>query len=103
MPNYGFHPDALSEYTAATQYYLEHAPSIAAAAFIAEIEAGIKRILESPTTWRVVEEPEIRRYLVHRYPYAIYYQWRPQLDSVRIYAVMHLHREPGYWRERLRD
>jgi toxin ParE1/3/4 len=82
--------------------YLEHASPIVAAAFIAEIEAGIKRILDDPEMWRVVAEPGIRRHLVHRYPYAIYYQWRSDLDNVRIYAVMHLRREPGYWRERLR-
>jgi toxin ParE1/3/4 len=102
MPSYGFHPEALSEYSEAAQYYLEHAPPIVAAAFIAEIEAAIKRILDAPTTWRVIEEPGIRRHLSHRYPYAIYYQWQPELDNVRIYAVMHLRREPGYWRRRLR-
>ncbi|MCI0744806.1 MAG: type II toxin-antitoxin system RelE/ParE family toxin [Verrucomicrobia subdivision 3 bacterium] len=100
MAGYGFHPDALIEYSDATEYYLEQAPPIVAAGFVAEVESAITTILEAPTRWRIVDKPGIRRYLVHRYPYAIYYQWQAERDRVTIYAVMHLSRRPGYWRER---
>ena len=101
MPSYGFHADALGEYSDATFYYLENASSLVAAGFVAEVEAAISTILASPETWRIAEEPEIRRYLVQHYPYAIYYRWRPESQSAQIYAVMHLSRKPGYWRDRL--
>ena len=101
MPSYGFHPEAGEEYLAATQYYLDHASPLVAAAFVAEVEAAIQILLASPTTWAVIEEPQIRRYLLTRFPYSIYYRWEPDKDRVSIYALMHFSRRPGYWHERL--
>ena len=49
----------------------------------------------------VIEEPQIRRYLLTRFPYSIYYRWEPEQDRVSIYAVMHFSRRPGYWRKRV--
>jgi toxin ParE1/3/4 len=101
MASYGFHSDAGDEYLLATRYYLDHASPLVAAAFVAEIESAIKLLLASPTTWAVIEEPQIRRYLLKQFPYSIYYRWEPEYDRVSIYAVMHSSRRPGYWRKRL--
>jgi plasmid stabilization system protein ParE len=101
MPTYGFHSEAAEEYLAATQYYLDHASPLVAAAFVAEVEAAIQTLLASPTTWAVIEESQIRRYLLKQFPYSIYYRWEPDRDRVSIYAVMHFSRRPDYWRERL--
>jgi len=101
MASYGFHSEAAEEYLAATQYYLDHASPLVAAAFVAEVEAAIQTLLASPTTWAVIEEPQIRRYLLKQFPYSIYYRWEPEQDRISIYAVMHFSRRPGYWRERL--
>ncbi|SRR5258706_16195427 len=100
MASYGFHSEAAEEYLAATQYYLDHASPLVAAAFVAEVEAAIQTLLISPTTCLVIDEPEIRRYLLSRFPYSIYYRWEPLRDRVSIYAVMHFSRRPGYWRDR---
>ena len=67
MASYGFHSEAVEEYLAATQYYLDHASPLVAAAFVAEVEAAVQTLLASPATWPVIEEPQIRRYL----PYTI--------------------------------
>ena len=72
MASYGFHSEAAEEYLAATQYYLDQASPLVAAAFVAEVEAAIKTLLASPTTWAVIEEPQIRRYLLTRFPYSIF-------------------------------
>lgn len=101
MASYGFHPDASDEYLAATRYYLDHASLLVAAAFVAEVEAALNSLLASPTTWPVIEEPHIRRYLLKRFPFSLYYRWEPKQDHVSIYAVMHFSRLPGYWRDRL--
>ena len=74
MASYGFHSEAADEYLAATRYYLDHAPPLVGAAFVAEIEAAIQTLLASPTTWPVIEEPQIRRYLLRRFPYSLYYR-----------------------------
>lgn len=101
MSSYGFHPEAADEYAAATRYYLDHASPLVAAAFVAEFEAAIQTVLASPTIWPVTEDPKIRRYLLKRFPYSLYYRWEPERDRVSIYAVMHFSRLPGYWQDRL--
>ena len=101
MPSYGFHFEAADEYFEATRYYLTNAPPLIAAPFVGEIETSIETLLKAPTMWPVIETPAIRRLLLTRFPYSLYYQWEPEHDHVTIYAVMHLSRLPGYWRDRL--
>jgi toxin ParE1/3/4 len=101
MASYGFHSEAAEEYLVATQYYVEHASPLIAAAFVAEVEAAIQTLRANPTQWAVIDEPQIRRYLVTRFPYSIYYRWEVDKDRVTIYAVMHTSRRPNYWRERV--
>jgi plasmid stabilization system protein ParE len=67
--------------------------------FTAEVEAAIAAVLAAPDQWRRIEE-DVRRYLVHRFPYGLLYTI--ESDQVLIVAVMHLSREPGYWRHRVR-
>jgi len=102
MASYGFHSEAAAEYLAATQYYLDHASPLVAAAFVAEVETAVQTLLASPTRWAIIEEPQVRRCLLTRFPYSLYYRWEPDQDRVSIYAVMHFSRRPSYWRERLR-
>ena len=97
---YGFHPDALDEYLEATAYYAEISPDLGEA-FVDAIEHGINQIVEHPQTWRVVEG-DVRRYLLHRFPYGIYYKLTRD-ERVLIGAVMHMSRRPAYWRYRLRE
>jgi toxin ParE1/3/4 len=101
MVTYGFHPEALAEYSEAANFYLEHASALIAASFVAEVEMSISKVLVDPEIRRVIEAPGIRRYLMHRFPYALYYRWESQQDRGAIYAVMHLRREPGYWKHRI--
>jgi plasmid stabilization system protein ParE len=101
MASYGFHSDAAEEYLAATRYYLDRASPLVAASFVAEIEAAIQILLTSPMTWPIIEEPQIRRYLLRRFPYSIYYRWESDQDRVSIYALMHFNQRPGYWRGRV--
>jgi hypothetical protein len=49
---------------------------------------------------RLVNE-DVRRCLAHIFPYAILYTI--EADYILIVAVMHLSREPGYWKDRLRQ
>jgi plasmid stabilization system protein ParE len=80
---------------------LEQASPLIAASFVAEIEESVAKILVNPNIWRVVDPPDIRRYLIRRFPYAVYYRWESEHKRVAIYAVMHLRREPGYWKRRI--
>jgi|SRR6185369_3598032 len=99
--SYGFHPEALFEYTEATNYYLREASPRVADRFVTAVEAAVAALVSTPTRWRVVEEPEIRRYLILRFSYVLYYRWEPLHERVTIYAVMHCSREPDYWHHRI--
>jgi hypothetical protein len=52
---YVFHPEALTEYAEAVQYYSEQRVGVAQA-FINAIEDTVYRIRESPTSYAVIDE-----------------------------------------------
>ncbi|HLP48931.1 MAG TPA: type II toxin-antitoxin system RelE/ParE family toxin [Candidatus Kapabacteria bacterium] len=95
---YIFHPEALQEYEEAVLYYSEISKDLAVA-FIKCIENGIKKIREYPDAWQIVEE-DIRRHLIKRFPFGIYYSI--EREYIMIISVMHMNRKPGYWISRIR-
>jgi len=95
---YRFADEALNEYIATGQYYNRQMPGLGDE-FADEIEAGVRAILAVPLTWRVVEN-DVRRYLVKRFPYGLYYTIEDNV--IVIWAVKHLHRDPDYWQDRRR-
>jgi plasmid stabilization system protein ParE len=94
---YAFHPEALEEYEQAALWYGERRPELAVR-FIAAVEDAVRRVLEAPTRYRVIDE-DVRRCLTRVFPYGILYTI--ESDFVLIVAVMHCSREPGYWKRRL--
>jgi plasmid stabilization system protein ParE len=64
-----------------------------------EIVAAVERIKSKPGMWPIMDH-QVRRCLVHRFPYSVIYSVDEQRSRVLISAVMHLHRQPGYWSER---
>lgn len=64
-----------------------------------EIVAAVDRIKANPGMWPVLDD-QVRRCLVHRFPYGVIYSVDEQKSELLILAVMHLHRQPGYWSER---
>lgn len=95
---YVFHPEALAEYLEATGYYREFRFELGQA-FVKEIETGIDEILAHPRAYQNVEE-NARRHFVRRFPYGIYYTIED--DYILIVAVMHMSRQPGYWKNRIK-
>ena len=94
---YVFHPDALTEYAAAVQYYTERRVELAQA-FINAVEDAINRIRELPTRWQIIDE-DVRRCLTRKFPYGILYTI--EQDYILMLAIMHCSREPGYWKGRI--
>ena len=92
-----FHPEALAEFRDAAEYYEKQQQRLGRR-FTNAIEDAIAHIGESPTSWRVIED-DVRRYLTKVFPYAVLYSIED--GYVLIVAIMHCHREPGYWRSRL--
>jgi hypothetical protein len=62
-----------------------------------EIVVAVERIKEAnPGMWPVLDD-QVRRCLVHRFPYGVIYSVDEQKSELLILAVMHLHRQPNYW------
>ena len=93
---YVFHPEALTEYAEAVEYYSKQRMKVAQA-FIDAVEDAIYRIRESPNRWTVVDE-DVRRCLTQKFPYGILYT--VEQEYILILAVMHCSREPKYWKRR---
>ena len=68
------------------------------AQFFDAVDEAVAVIAAAPERWRIVEH-DVRRFLIPRFPYAIYYRVLP--DHVRILAFKHHRRHPDYWRERI--
>jgi len=94
---YEFHPEALAEYEAAARYYARCQEGLELR-FMASVEAAVRQVAAAPDRCRLIEQ-DVRRCLTKVFPYAILYTIEP--DYVLIIAVMHCHREPGYWRRRV--
>lgn len=62
--------------------------------FLLKVASAVAAIAENPGRWPVVG-PDIRRRLVHRFPYGLLYRIDP--EEVIVLAVAHLHRHPAYW------
>ena len=67
--------------------------------FAIEIVAAVERIKANAGMWPVLDD-QVRRWLVHRFPYGVFYSVDEQKSELLTLAVMHLHRQPGYWSER---
>lgn len=66
--------------------------------FKLEVKAAVSRIARYPLAWSV-ERGEVRKYLLHKFPYKLLYSIEP--DHIFIIAVAHQHRRPDYWIDRL--
>lgn len=97
LVRYAFHPEAETEFVRAVEYYEEREEGLGLD-FAVEIHSAIERILAHPKAWPILED-DIRRSLVRRFPYGLLYV--EEEDKVFITAVMHLHREPDYWKHRM--
>lgn len=94
---YTLHPDALDDLREAAEFYRERAGSILSQSMLAEFERSVGLLLQHPglgALWR----NEKRRFVMSRFRYSLIYIVAG--DEIRILAVAHHSRLPGYWRSR---
>jgi plasmid stabilization system protein ParE len=65
--------------------------------FLSDVDQVFGRIDAMPLQFPVVSE-NIRRALLHTFPYAVYF--RETDETIRVLAVLHLRRRPGLWQVR---
>ena len=97
MISHRFHPEAQREFTEAIQHYFKKDPQLAND-FISAIDEGLQTIRTNPEIWRILRK-NIRRYLVRRFPFGIYYTYEDHF--VTVWAIYHLNRKPDDWVARL--
>jgi len=91
-----FRPQAEEEARAAQRWYEEQQPGLGAR-FAGAIGEAIQRIVSNPSAFPVVHD-EIRRAVVRRFPFGIYF--RIHAEDLVVLAVMHGRRDPRRWQSR---
>ena len=90
-------PPALAELQEAAAFYTERANRELGLAFLVEFERTANLILANPLRGAIFRGDR-RRYLLRRFPYSVIYQIAT--EEIRIIAVAHQRRRPGYWTDR---
>ncbi len=102
-PGYRIHRAAVAELDGAAEWYDARETGLGLA-FLDAVVAGIDTIVARPTAWQrdcVVAGREVRRFVLARFPFAIYFY--REGETVFIVAVAHSKRLPGAWRPRVGD
>ena len=82
----------------AFQWYEHEQPGLGFA-LIEEVDRAIHRVAHYPDLCSDMGDG-VRRALVSRFPYGLWYA--VEKDALVVYAVAHLHRRPRYWASRIR-
>ncbi len=95
---YSLHPEAQVDLRDAAEFYRKRAGNTLSKSLLAEFEQSVNILLQHPglgSPWRGRGR---RRYLMKRFPYFLVYTVSG--EEIRILAVAHHSRRPGYWRGR---
>jgi len=84
---------ARAEVAAAFDWYLERSPT-AAQRFLEAVDDAMRVIEEAPERHPVIRG-RLRRVLLRRFPYGVYYKVFP--STISIGGVIHGHRHPDTW------
>ena len=90
-------PPALAELDEAAAFYTAKANVELGLTFLAEFDRTAKLILANPFAGAIFRGTR-RRLSLRRFPYGVIYQVTPM--ELRIVAVAHHRRRPGYWVDR---
>ncbi len=94
---YEFHPEAEQEFVESAAYYERNVTGLGER-FGSEVQRAIERLLEYPELGSPIDAT-LRRLVLTRFPYFLIYSFTT--DLLRVVAVAHARRRPGYWRSRV--
>ncbi len=92
-----FHPEAELELIEAAVYYDKQISGLGDR-FESEIRYAIDLLLDQPEIG-FPADPDLRKLILTRFPFTLYYC--VTADVLRIEAVAHQSRRPGYWKSRV--
>ena len=93
-----YHPAVAEELEDVRDFYEQQSVGLGRA-FVDEFEATTFRIASMPERWMIVER-DLRRALMKRFPYVIYFRCLPQ-ETLRVTLVKHEKRHPRFGMERI--
>jgi plasmid stabilization system protein ParE len=91
-----FHLAALQELTDSARYYESRLPGLGVD-FRSEVGRSLDLLNDNPAIGVVVEAP-YRCLFLDRFPFSVFY--RIEGSTLRILAIAHQRRRPGYWKGR---
>jgi len=89
-------PEAQSDIREAAWWYEDREPGLGVR-FLSEIRTSLQHISDNPLMFPIIED-DVRRALLHRFPYSIYFVNDP--EAIVVIALLHQHRRPGTWKSR---
>jgi len=92
-----FSPSAEEDLQQAYHWYEERQEGLGED-FLSCFETALAEVRERPLAFPVIYKT-VRRILLRRFPYAIYYVVNN--SAVAVIAVFHCHRDPNRWRKRI--
>ena len=92
-----FHPEAELELIEAAVYYDKQVRGLGER-FESEIRYATDLLLDQPEIG-LLADPDLRKFILTRFPFTLYYS--VTADGLRIEAVAHQSRQPGYWKSRV--
>ena len=88
-------PEAEADVTAAATWFQDQRSGLGEE-FLAEVHAAIESAADNPRQYpRLRRRPEVRRVLIKRFPYRIFFVLRP--DAVVVFRVLHSARHDREW------
>ena len=91
------HRAALEELEEAADWYERHGRGLGDE-LVEELDAALVTVNVSPLAWPAIGTRGLRRFVLPRFPYAVIYGVRH--DEIRVFAIAHQKRHPGYWTDR---
>lgn len=92
-----FHPDVQDEVEEAHRWYEQQRAGLGDQ-FLEALDQLYPHLQATPEMHRVIYQ-SVRRSLLGRFPYAVYY--RVHSDRVEVIAVQHCRRDPSSWQSRV--
>ncbi len=97
-----FDDEAVEEFDAAAEWYEAQGRNLGVD-FVVAVRGALDRVVHNPEAWPrapgVPQQLNVRRMHLRRFPYSIVFL--ELAAEIRVLAIAHTSREPGFWRDRL--
>lgn len=94
------HPEAEAELEDAADYFEANRPGYGEV-FRSEVADALAQISSTPTMFSPYKGGPVRRRLIPRFGYAVYFLERDH--AIHVLAIANQRRKPDYWTDRLND